>query len=415
MLKLAASKIHLYVGLALGLVMIVLSLTGSALVFREPLERALRPKLHTVAPPAEHVSPAAKSTAPGSRRLALDSLVANARAAYPQYIVTMAELPQRRNATVKLWMSGEKERHAYVNPNTGEVLGAPEVNSGFVGTLFVLHVELFAGPWGAWFVAICGFLLVLLSLTGLILWWPRLSAFWKSVVLTVRYGWKRANYDLHRSAGFWTCAFVVVVALTGSAMYFYYETGDILNWATNSEPLPAPPTVAIAEGATASEAFAAGSSGAPAFISLQSALQTAKASLPEAEATFVSLPTDQTQPLSVRMRAEGEWHPNGRSYVYLHPRTGDVLRVDDARAAPPGSRLLYMLYPLHIGSFGGPIVRWLYMLMGLMPTVLTVTGMIIWFTRWRKTSNGMAESNGEAVPTRPAALPPSLAAKASSP
>ncbi len=377
MVKLLASKIHLYAGLALGIVVVVLSVTGSALVFREPLEQMLRPDLHQVAPQEQ--------------RMSLDKLAAKVYDAYPQYTVTMVALAQRRDAPLQFWMTGEAERHTYVNPYTGDILGSPEVNSGFTGSLFVLHVELMAGPFGAWFVGVCGLLLVLLSATGLVLWWPRLSALGRSLAVVMRLGWKRANYDLHRAAGFWTTAFVLVVALTGSGLYFYDETGDFLYRVTRSKPPPPPPQIE-----------------APFNASLQKALQTAGHALPGAVPTYVYLPVTNGQPLTVRMRAAGEWHPVGRSFAYLHPNTGGVLRVDDARAAPLGSRLLYLLYPLHIGSYGGPVVRWLYMLLGLMPTVPAVSGTIIWYNRLRKKTNGVAASNGPAVPTRPARPPPAL-------
>ena len=50
LLRRLCSKVHLYVGLALSLLLIVISLTGSTLVFRGELDRLLRPDLLQVEP-----------------------------------------------------------------------------------------------------------------------------------------------------------------------------------------------------------------------------------------------------------------------------------------------------------------------------------------------------------------------------
>jgi uncharacterized iron-regulated membrane protein len=119
-------------------------------------------------------------------------------------------------------------------------------------------------------------------------------------------------------------------------------------------------------------------------ISLASAFQTAQDELPGATPTFLYAPQSAQDPVLVRFRMQGELHPNGRSYVYVDPYRGAVLRTDRAVEGPLGQQLLHALYPLHIGSFGGIAVKMLYALLGLVPAVLTATGVIIWYPRWRR-------------------------------
>ncbi|MEH2162329.1 MAG: PepSY-associated TM helix domain-containing protein [Nostoc sp.] len=45
------------------------------------------------------------------------------------------------------------------------------------------------------------------------------------------------------------------------------------------------------------------------------------------------------------------------------------------------SKMLIILADFHFGIFGGLPTRILYMLIGLMPTVLLITGMITWQRR----------------------------------
>jgi uncharacterized iron-regulated membrane protein len=95
----------------------------------------------------------------------------------------------------------------------------------------------------------------------------------------------------------------------------------------------------------------------------------------------VSFPAKPGAPVVVRKRLPGDLHPNGMSYVFLDPHTGNVLRVDRAADASRGQRLVNLRYPLHIGHWGGMATRLLHALAGLMPSLLFVTGCRLWWNR----------------------------------
>ena len=57
--------------------------------------------------------------------------------------------------------------------------------------------------------------------------------------------------------------------------------------------------------------------------------------------------------------------------------------MERALDAPAGMKALNLLYPLHIGSFGGLPVRVLYALLGLAPLVLFASGCLMWWNRTR--------------------------------
>jgi uncharacterized iron-regulated membrane protein len=370
----ACSTVHLWAGLSLGLVLIVLSLTGSILVFRAEIDAWLRPDLLRVEPSGPRVAPS-------------DAL-RTAEAAFPDATPRLLQLPQSADAPYIVWLADN--RHVFVDSYRGAVRGVRGVDEGWMNALLVLHTELFAGATGAWIVGLSGLLLVLLCGTGLVLWWPHVlfsKRAWRAALGIAR---RRLNYDLHRAGGFYTTIFLLVIALTGSGLVFYQGTGRFLNWATGSDaPLP-PPTVEPAAGQR---------------TSIDAALRVARRALPDARATFVYLPTAPGAPLTVRLRATGEWHPNGRSFVYLHPRSGRLLRADDARQSGLGARLLHALYPLHVGSPGGWPLQIAYVLLGLAPTVLSVTGTIIWYRRWRKKQRRLRAPRERAVRPVTADLP----------
>src|SRR3954467_10828870 len=76
--------LHQWVGLAAGLFLIVIAVSGSALGFENDIDRALNPSTSFVTP--------------GARRLSLEAMAARVQAAYPTDRITgvgIAEKPNR--------------------------------------------------------------------------------------------------------------------------------------------------------------------------------------------------------------------------------------------------------------------------------------------------------------------------------
>ncbi len=373
-LRRLCSTVHLWVGLTLGALLVVLSVTGSALVFRHEVDRALNPALLRVEPEGE--------------RAPLGAVLGAVRGAVPESPPHLLRLPRDAEAPHEVWLADD--RHVYVDPYRGTVLGVRGDREGVMNALFALHAEFLGGEAGGRVVGGVGLLTLLLGVTGLILWWPaRLTVgrLKKVLQIATAHGPWRVNYDLHRAGGFYTSGFLAVVAVTGAALVFYAEAGTALHAVTGAPAPPPPPPVPAAEGPAPPEV-------------LDAALATAQRALPAGVPTFLTLPPDGGSPLAVRLRTPGEWHPNGRSYVYLGPADGRVLRVDDAREAPGASRAMHAAYPLHIGAFGPArdVVRALYVVLGLAPAILSVTGTLIWFRRWRKRNRRVRQ--WAAVPSR---------------
>jgi hypothetical protein len=62
-------------------------------------------------------------------------------------------------------------------------------------------------------------------------------------------------------------------------------------------------------------------------------------------------------------------------------RTIDYFDADLNDLHRPGEALLLQLIQLHFGRFGGLGIRFLWVALGLLPTVLFVTGFVLWWTR----------------------------------
>jgi len=361
MLRRLSLLLHRYVGLAAAVVVVAVSVTGSALVVRDAAEGWLHPDVMRVEPGASRISP--------------DSALAQVQSTRPKRPPRLFEFPDAPDEPYAVWLKGPAQTRVMVDPYRGTVLGQNARRGGILGTLFVWHVELAAGDVGAWVVGISGILLILLSISGLIIAWPGWRWIRRIFVVKWQRTWRAVNYDLHRAGGLWTLLFVLLTSATGAGLFFYTPTAQFLDWVTRTRPAPkATPT----SPPQASE---------PERISLQRGVKQAKEALPTGKPTYLYLPQAPDDPIVVRMRVDGEWHPNGRSFAYVDAYRGDLLRADNALEAPLGRRILHTMYPLHIGSIGGPWVRLLYVLLGLAPTVLTVTGVIVWYKRKRDSSD----------------------------
>lgn len=341
---------HLYLGLVTGLVLSVVGVTGTVLVFHDEIDALLAPELHRVEP--------------GTERASLDRVVAAARAAEPDHTPSFVRLPRHATESTEIWTDGEEGPAVFVDPYTATVLGS---STGLLTDwLFDLHVELFAGEVGHWVVGTSAFALILLLVSGMVLWWPKATHWARALFARPRGSWRRVNYRLHELSGVWSAAGLLILAITGASLVFHDAFSAAIHAATVSEAPPPPPESVPREG----------SSNAP----LETAMNRAQATLPDGVFTWVYLPTTPTAPLSFRKRQPGEWHPNGRSYIYVDRYTGQVLHAHDALEAQLGTRIYDVLYPLHIGRFG----LWskiLYALLGLAPLVLAVGGTTIWLDR----------------------------------
>jgi uncharacterized iron-regulated membrane protein len=78
--------------------------------------------------------------------------------------------------------------------------------------------------------------------------------------------------------------------------------------------------------------------------------------------------------------------------VTLEGRSGRVLSVENALEAPLSWRIYQAIAPLHYGNVAGPGLKWLYFVLGISTTALSLTGLMIRFTRRRRDSEANAST-----------------------
>lgn len=207
-LRRAIFQIHLWSGVSLGLYIFFISVTGGVLVYRNEMYVAATPK------PIISTS--------GQPRLDDDALTAAALRAYPDYRVARMVRPVDPDEAVEIWLDrGDETKKRLFDPRTGTDVGsAAKVALEAVEGLIRLHAELLGGDTGRAVNGIGAVAVLLSALTGLVIWWPGIRTWRRSLTLHRGVGWKRFNWDLHSAIGFWSFAFTVVFAVSGVYLCF---------------------------------------------------------------------------------------------------------------------------------------------------------------------------------------------------
>jgi uncharacterized iron-regulated membrane protein len=234
--------------------------------------------------------------------------------------------------------------------------------------LFDLHHHLFSGDAGevvSGVVGLCGLGFVI---TGTILWWRMRRAY--EVRLWPRRFERFAILRHHRDLGIVMAPVLALSLITGAIMIFQPVADAVLGPGASAqvaEALKPPPGRKVELAAR------------PDWRRM---IETARRLHPTAEVRILSLPRGKTGLISLRMRQQEEWLPNGRTTLYFAADTGELVRAGDALAMPRQVQAYNALYPLHAGKVGGLAYRLLITLSGLtLATLGSLTVWTFWFRR----------------------------------
>ena len=223
-LRRALFQVHLWSGIAVGLYIFMISVTGSVLVYSNELYRAATPQ-------------PILSTGSGPR-LTDGQLREAATRLYPGYRVVSLQRARNLDQAVDVWLArGDADKRRLFDPRNGSDLGeAVPTGIRLVSKLIDLHDNLLAGDTGRKVNGVGALAVLALAATGLVIWWPGVKTWRRSLTLHRGVGWKRLIWHLHSMIGFWTLGFTLVFAISG----VYLVNPDLFqNLADRLEPLTA--------------------------------------------------------------------------------------------------------------------------------------------------------------------------------
>ncbi|NOT45838.1 MAG: PepSY domain-containing protein [Acidobacteria bacterium] len=211
-------QVHAWTGVAAALYVVLLSLSGSVLVYRNELYRAFEPRPVIVRD--------------AGVPLPLPAIEQAARTAYPGYAVREARpgASAGHGVEVTLVRDGQELRRVF-HPATAADLGDP-VPLGYRATTWLidLHDNLLAGDTGRTVNGLGALLWLVLAATGAVVWWPGRAAWRRSLRPTLATNWKGITWRLHSALGVWSLVFIAMWGLTGTYLAFPDTWASALDW-----------------------------------------------------------------------------------------------------------------------------------------------------------------------------------------
>ena len=377
-------QLHLWAGLLLSLYLMAVGITGSLLVFRAELETmsGLNPwhSLVTAEPYAK-----------------LETVADHVRAAYPDAKLISILAPTENQPTyIATIQAGGRDRSQVriaLHPNTGSILGAYPPNDGWLSVVERLHVNLLLGRRGRQMNAIGGALLMLLNVTGLVIWWPGIRSWTRALKVDFERTWRRVNFDLHRAVGFWTLAIVSLWATSG---FYFAFSSQVFRFINRISPIVAakPPVVTVPSEIQSQD------------MDLDRVIARARSVDPGTSLKGIAYPYSRRSPLLVFMNRRPADGYDFADTLFFNPYNGDYLAVWHYGVNQSlGDWLIWLEVPLHFGRQFGMAVKILWALLGLAIPLLTVTGALMYWNRvlrrkWKHLTHGGADSGARAVVLR---------------
>ena len=352
-------QVHLWTGLILFLPLVLLGVSGSALVVFEAMNES-KPAIISSTGPAhsyDEIAAAALKDAPNGAKVAAFTVPEHANEA----------------AQVRVGRGPRGGSLVDVDPNTLEILKTDK--GGGRNPLFMLAHDLHGrmlieGPAGRQVVGWLGVAMCVLGISGIVIWWPRKGGWARAFTASIGKGPYRTNRDLHGATGIWILAVFMTVSLTGVLISF-------------PEPM-AKAIIAIAPGRdlrATQNAVKVEPIRDQKPIGLDEAARLARAAAPDARIISMAPAQKPDQPFRVMMAQPGYQDRAPALNVFIDPLRGEVIEVRDPRTYTLGENIQAWQRAVHEGSGFGIVWKALVFISGLVPLLFAVTGVAMWLIK----------------------------------
>jgi len=369
-------KIHLWLGLGSGLIIVILGITGCIYVFDEEL----RPIVY-------HDSYYADATKNEQKPLS-ELLKITQDSIGKDKPINALNIRNEKNATVTLytnktienknaiwyWDTTAYNYHIYINPFTGKIQKIEDATTEFFEVIFSLHWSLLlTNDIGQPIVGISVIIFIISLITGLILWWPKNKAaakqrYWFRWKNTTQ--WKRKNYDLHNILGFYVTILALLIALTGLVWSFEWVNNSV-KWIANGGQ-----TIENMQKEIKSDVSKKSNQNP-----LDKIYATLKNDFPNAESYNISIPEDSLQSQFVFVDNGGSFD---KILLQFDQYTGKLLDKKTYNDRNNGDKIRSLNYDIHAGGILGLPGKILAFFASFICASLPVTGFYIWWGRNNK-------------------------------
>lgn len=342
---------HAWCAAALALLVLLSSLTGVLLVWKQTYLKLVIPEARVDFEP----EPAA-----------LARIVESVEARFDVDDIGLIQLATRDFPLTKVTLA--ETRYAYVDTD-GNVVDEWFMNDRWEEWLYDLHHRLLLGNRGLTIVGFVAIAMSLIVLFGLVSFWPMR----RGLRLGFRpKGTERAQLLVtHRNIGVFEALPFLLTLATGAVLAFPFQTET---WLLDSVRQTQEYSDSLIEGL---DDVSGGDSG-----DWLPAMTRALATFPEGEVRSVTVANRASPYRIIGVKQPDEWHPDGMSRVYIEAASGYMDVRFDAVSLPAVERAYHAAYPLHTGKLESLPYKLFLTLSGLLVAALASLGLVC-FVRGR--------------------------------
>ncbi|WP_405368767.1 PepSY-associated TM helix domain-containing protein [Nonlabens sp. Asnod2-A12] len=358
-------QLHKILGLATGLVVFLVAITGCCWTFREEIEslyddyKKVTPQNKAILTPTE-----AKTYA---------------EQVFPENTVHGTMFKKDDDAIEVIFYDAEPEfyQSVFLNPYTGKVIQVDNHMTGFFAFILEGHMRLWLPKEiGEQVVGVSILIFILIIISGFFLWVPkkrknlkqRVKFDWKK---TTR--WKRKNFDLHTVVGFYISSLALIIAFTGSMMSY-----DWLKY-----------VVYISTGGEKEARFIIPENKGNQLtdnnvVPMDNLIVKLLKENPQAEGFELHYPNSAQESIYVEVsNSEGLFYDS--DFRFFDQNTLEELETPSVfgkyENADVADKIQRMNYDIHIGAIGGIVGKIIAFLVSLIVASLPVTGVLLWYGR----------------------------------
>lgn len=364
-LKEAVGKVHLYVGLTIGILFFVIAFSGAVYTWA--------PEISAVIYHQEVARKSAPFISASKAKSVLDI-------EFPEGDFRTI-FYRDSSSTIQVLLYGQGTYyHAEIDPYEGTLVHLQDMNKGWLNYIKFLHRNLMLGNVGREIVHWTTLLFLVMLISGLVIWWPDNRAIRKNrFTIKANSSGKKLNYDLHNVLGFymtWVSIFSVVTGL----FWGFSIVKDALREATGENEMEYDQPVSNVAGVDNINNQ---------WDLIDSLVLTYRKQYPS---RFVraSVPHKETDPIQVTL-IDPDMVIYKTDHFYFDRYTGQCLSGNFENTLHKEASLFHTLhmmnYDIHFGTIIGLPGRVLVFLASLVASTLPITGFIVWWGKRKRSTN----------------------------
>jgi uncharacterized iron-regulated membrane protein len=363
-------QIHKILGLATGIVLFIVSITGCLWVFKDEIESFYDDY---------------KYVTPQKQDFILSSQVKSiAEQILPDKTIHGVIYGKPNEAIEVVFYQAEPElfyQSLFLDPYSGKFIKRVDHNSGFFAFVLKGHIRLWLPEAiGSRVVSYSILLFLIIVISGFLLWIPRNKKNWRQRLKfdwNNKTRWKRKNFDLHTVTGFYISSLGLLFAFTGCVMAFnwFYFIAYIATGGDKEPQFIMPQNIsATVVNADKNPVY---DQLIPLLYRTYKNAQSFELHYPENDSTSVLVEVSNSRGIYYNM-----------DYLFFDQNTLEEIettsiygKYEDARFA---DKVIRMNYDIHVGAIGGITGKIIAFLASLICASLPITGVLLWYGKTYK-------------------------------